>query len=164
MDENIADVSIDLKTKQIVKVAFHHNLRFKCRKCAIFCCRLGGPKLTKTDIARLNEIGYEENAFLNSTPNSKFKGSLMVGDLKAVKDGSCIFLRLGQMNEFCECSIYNFRPALCRLYPFDFEKIGPNSFTLKFIPCCNGLNVEDGDPVNEDFITKYLLDELMDLI
>jgi len=88
----------------------------------------------------------------------------MHGSLKNKEDGSCIFLKFKVEGDRYECSIYDSRPALCRLYPFDFDRTGPNSIILKVIPCCRGLNNPDGEIVDERFITSHLLEALREAI
>jgi Fe-S-cluster containining protein len=165
LDENIAEVIFDPEAKRIVRMTFYHDdLRFRCIRCAAFCCKLGGPMLTKSDMDRAKLAGHRLEDFLETTVDPKFKGlPMMVGNLRNNKDGSCILLKSSPSRGVYECPIYDSRPARCRLYPFDFEKVSPNSFTLKLIPCCNGLNAEDGELVNENFFTKHLLNALLDL-
>ncbi|MGB8779877.1 MAG: YkgJ family cysteine cluster protein [Candidatus Bathyarchaeia archaeon] len=165
MDENIAEVIFDPEAKRIVRMTFYRDdLRFRCIRCAVFCCKLGGPILTKSDMERAKLAGHWLEDSLETTADPKFKRLPMtVGNLKNNKAGSCIFLKSSPRRGVYECPIYDSRPARCRLYPFDFETISPNSFTLKLIPCCNGLNAEDGELVNENFITKHLLNALLDL-
>ncbi|NIR87550.1 YkgJ family cysteine cluster protein [Candidatus Bathyarchaeota archaeon] len=157
---NIAEVALNPKTKRITKIAFHQkHLRFRCQRCATFCCKLGGPKLTQRDIEHIKQAGY---FFL---PNKEFKDSpIMRGSLKNRGNGSCVFLRFDAGRGVYECSIYDVRPALCKLYPFDFEKVGPYSFLLKLIPCCRGLNDPRGELVNEEFVTNHLLCVILDLM
>ena len=166
MDENIAEIIFDPAAKRIVRMTFYHDdLRFKCRRCAVFCCKLGGPELTKSDMERAKLAGHGLEEFLETTTDPKFKRlPMMVGNLKNSNDGSCILLKRGPRRGVYECPIYDSRPARCRLYPFDFERVSPNSFKLKLIPCCNGLNAEDGELVNENFITKHLLNALLNLL
>jgi len=140
------------------------HLRFKCRRCATFCCKLGGPKLTKKDIERIEQAGYGAKDFLEPTLNSRFKGLPMRGSLKNKEDGSCVFLKFDAEKNGYECSIYDFRPVLCRLYPFEFEGINSNSVMLKFVPCCRGLNNPDGELVDKGFITNYLLDAMLEFL
>jgi Fe-S-cluster containining protein len=103
--------------------------------------------------------------FLEHVPNSEFKGqSIMRGDLKNKEDGSCIFLKFDAKEKRYACSIYDFRPALCRLYPFDFDWVGSNVIVLKLIPCCRGLNLPDGDLVDEEFIANHLLGSLLEIM
>ena len=165
MNENIAEVILDPGAKRILRMTFYHdNLRFRCKRCAVFCCKLGGPILIKSDMERAKKAGHRLEDFLETTVDPKFKRlPMMVGNLKNNKDGWCILLKSSPRRGFYECPIYNSRPARCRLYPFDFERVSPNSFTLKLIPSCNGLNAEDGELVNENFITKHLLTPLLDL-
>ncbi len=102
--------------------------------------------------------------FLEST-NGEFKDiPPMCGSLKNREDGSCIFLKFDVEQNRYECSIYDFRPVLCRLYPFDFDRVGSNIIVLKFIPCCRGLNKSDGNLVDERFITNHLLAPLLEAI
>lgn len=150
--QKIAEITIDTKSQQIQNITFYgKRLRFKCQRCAIFCCKLGGPKLSEKDVERLRQIRSNTLEFLNNN-----------GYLKSREDGSCIFLKFDAKNKVYECSIYNFRPNLCILYPFHVEVRDPNSYTLELIPCCNGLNTEDGELVNKNFITKYLLNAFLD--
>jgi Fe-S-cluster containining protein len=165
LDENIAEVIFDPEAKRIVRMTLYHdNLRFRCIRCAVFCCKLGGPILTKSDVERAKLAGHRLEDFLEATTDPKFKRlPTMAGNLKNNKDGSCILLKTNLKRGVYECPIYNSRPTRCRLYPFDFEKVNPNSFTLKLIPSCNGINAEDGELVNENFITKHLLKDLLNL-
>jgi len=97
--------------------------------------------------------------------NSEFKGMpFMLGSLKNREDGSCIFLKFDAEKNRYECFIYDFRPVLCRLYPFDFDRVGSNIIVLKFIPCCRGLNNPDGKLVDEKFIANHLLAPLLEAI
>jgi len=125
---------------------------------------LGGPKLTRKDIERIEEAGYHVKDFLEPA-NSEFKAMPFTrGSLKNREDGACIFLKFDAKQKQYECSIYDFRPILCRLYPFDFDRVGTNSIVLKFIPCCRGLNNLDGKLVDERFINKHLLAPLLEAI
>lgn len=103
--------------------------------------------------------------FLEPVLNKEFKGSpIMRGILKNREDRSCIFLKFDVEEDRYECSIYDFRPVLCRLYPFDFDRAGPNSIALKLIPCCRGLNNPNGELVDKEFITNHLLNALLEAI
>jgi len=165
LSEVLAKITIDSKSKQIRDLSlFQKHFRFKCGRCATFCCRLGGPKLSRKDIERIEKTDYSAKDFLEPT-NSEFKGlSVMHGSLRNRKDGSCIFLKFDAKQNRYECSIYDFRPILCRLYPFDFDRVGSNIIVLKFIPCCRGLNNPNGKLVDEKFITNHLLAPLLEAI
>jgi len=166
LSEVLARITIDPETKKICDLSVHQkSLRFKCSRCATFCCKLGGPKLTRKDIERIKRAGYSVKDFLEPLPHSEFKGlSIMRGDLKNKEDGSCIFLKFDAKENRYVCSIYDFRPALCRLYPFDFDSVGSNIIVLKLIPCCRGLNLPDGDLMDEEFIANHLLGSLLEIL
>jgi Fe-S-cluster containining protein len=118
--------------------------------------------LTRKDIERIEEKGYPVKDFLEPT-NREFKSMPFTrGSLKNREDEACIFLKFDAKQNRYECSIYDFRPVLCRLYPFDFDLVGPNSIVLKVIPCCRGLNNPYGELVDERFITKNLLAALLE--
>ncbi len=163
---NIAEITLNPKTKGITKITFHQKrLRFRCHRCATFCCKLGGPKLTKRDIERIKQAGYPVEDFLEPLSNKEFKDlPIMCCSLKNMEDGSCVFLISEPEKGVHKCSIYDVRPALCRFYPFDFEKVGPCSFVLKLISCCRGLNNSHGELVNEEFIVNRLINAILDLM
>jgi len=153
LDGNIAQISFEPGTLNVKNITFCiWNLRFKCKRCATFCCRLGGPTLSLKDVERLKKAGYKEVEFFDGAHVS----------LKNKADGSCIFLQLDKKRHVSKCSVYDSRPALCRLYPFHFERISPSSFLLKILPC-RGINRHYGELVNERFIITHLLDALHDL-
>jgi Fe-S-cluster containining protein len=102
--------------------------------------------------------------FVEPMPNSEFKGlPIMRGSLKNNKDGSCIFLKFDAKENRYTCSVYDFRPILCRLYPFDFDWQSSNVIVLKLIPCCRGLNLPDGKLVDRKFVTNHLLGSLLEV-
>jgi Fe-S-cluster containining protein len=161
--EVLAKITLDSKSRQIRDLSLlQKRFRFKCKRCGTFCCRLGGPELTGKDIERIEKAGCHVKDFLEPA-NSKFRGTpLMSGSLKNREDGACIFLVFDAKQNRYECSIYDFRPILCRLYPFDFQRISTDSIVLKLIPCCRGLNNPDGKLVDERFINKHLLAPLLE--
>lgn len=152
-NEEIARILLDPRTKQILDVTvYEENLRFECRRCATFCCKLGGPKLTKKDIERIAQAGYEARDFIVPLKDGSEGPLTFLGGLKSREDGSCIFLKFDPEREKYSCMIYDSRPALCRLYPFDFQKINTRSLMLRVIPCCRGLSTQNGAMVDERFI------------
>jgi Fe-S-cluster containining protein len=166
MSDDIAEICWDPKTKQILRIVFfQRGLRFRCKRCAVYCCRLGGPEVTREDVERLRRLGYNVKDFLNTTGQKKFKQQGVIRcALKNKEDGSCVFLQFDKENNVYKCSVYEQRPTLCKLYPFDFQRIGANSVILKLIPCCNGLNQHDGDLVNKKFIERQLFKTILQLI
>ena len=164
LNEEIAGILLDPNTKQILGITvYDENLRFECRRCATFCCKLGGPKLTKRDIQRIEQAGHRRKKFWDSFKGGSEGPPTFLGALKRREDGSCIFLKFNLEKGNYECSIYDFRPALCKLYPFAFYKINSQSIVLTLIPCCRGLNNPDGELVNERFIVNSLLNAIFDL-
>ena len=149
----IAEIILEPKTHNIKHIKFYgRNLRFKCKRCAIFCCKLGGPKLAFKDVERLKKGGCRETEFLDA-PH---------GSLKNTASGSCVFLRLDTEKDIYRCEVYSNRPTLCRLYPFHTERTGLNSFVLEVMPC-KGISRRSGEPINEKFIHAHLLDALNDM-
>ena len=164
LNGEIVRIFFDPKTRQILDITIcEEHARFECQRCATFCCKLGGPKLTKKDIQRIEQAGYSPRKFLNPFKGRSNRSSTFQGSLKSRDDGSCVFLEFDPERGNYECSIYDSRPALCRLYPFDFEKIDSKSIVLRLIPCCRGLNNPDGELVDERFIVSHMLDAIFDL-
>jgi Fe-S-cluster containining protein len=165
LNEEIAGIILNSDHKQVFDITvYEENLRFECRRCAAFCCKLGGPNLTRKDIKRITQGGYKAREFVVPFKSESEGWPTFLGSLKGKEDGSCIFLEFGLEEGIYECSIYDFRPALCKLYPFDFYNINSQSIVLKLIPCCRGLNNPEGEFVNEEFIVDSLLEAIFDLI
>ncbi len=166
IDENIGKVTLDPETKHINQIIFYQTrLRFRCRRCAIFCCRLGGPKLTLSDVERIEKEGYSLEDVVERPSNREFENLPVTCDiLKSEEDGSCVFLKFDEKRRVHTCLIYEVRPALCKLYPFGFEKVSPYSFVLKLIPCCRGLNDPRGELVDKEFVANRLLLAILDLM
>jgi len=164
-EEEIAKITFDAGKKQILDIILlRRDLRFKCKRCAVFCCKLGGPAVTETDLKRLVEIGINPHNFLAPSRSSYTQQTGVIGALKQKKDGSCIFLDHDESRGLYKCRIYEARPSLCRLYPFEFILKGNETGVLRFIPSCNGLNAPDGRVVDQDFIKKHLLNPIRELL
>jgi len=158
LKENIAKVKLDPETGQILDIhLFERSLRFKCKRCAVYCCKLGGPCLTKEDIEQMESAGHKKGEFVEDSTRKYGSHRLMTNVMKNRKDGSCIFLRTKEKRNGHECSIYDTRPILCRLFPFEIRRVDVDSFLLKTLPC-NGLNDADGELVNKKFVAKHLLE------
>lgn len=162
----IARITVNPDTKQILDIYFYEeNLRFKCKRCAVYCCKLGGPNLTKGDIDKIESFGYNQSEFIELAKRHCKKFAFTENSIKSKKDGSCIFLKTNEKNNNSyKCSIYDARPVLCRLYPFDVEKTNANTLLLRIIPCCKGLNNPKGEIMNENFITVQLLESIYALL
>lgn len=166
MNDLVAKIFLKGETAEITRIVFfQRDLKFRCRHCASLCCRLGGPPLTQKDIGLIKNAGYDPDGFLDSESVNRFRlPKRMQGMIKDRPDGSCIFLKMDEKRGMYECSIYEYRPVLCRLYPFHLERVDSRSFLLKVIPCCRGLNDPEGEPVNEEFILRHLREAIVDLL
>ena len=163
MGEVLAKITVDSKSRQIRDISLlQKHFRFKCKRCATLCCRLGGPKLSKKNVEGIEEAGYNTKDFLEPVDSESRNMSVVRGNLKNREDGACIFLRFEAKQNHFKCSIYDDRPILCRLYPFDFDKYSSNIVFLKFIPCCRGLNSPDGELVDEKWIKSNLVAPLFE--
>lgn len=155
MTDRIAEITINPHTQDITAVNFSKNsLKFKCQRCAVFCCKCGGPRLSLKDVENLKRSGKCSDLSVDAEDMT----------LKNAKDGSCTLLTVNADQQIYQCSVYNLRPTLCRLYPFRFERLGEHSFELNLIPCCNGLNVYGGEPIDERFFRKHLRKPFLDLL
>jgi Fe-S-cluster containining protein len=153
----IAEITFNPKTKRLKKLdLLRKDLKFKCQRCAVFCCKLGGPTLNVKDVQRLRQAGTKEENY------GKSKKDNVRICLKETENGSCVFLEYDDESKQHACSIYGFRPTFCRLYPFEFTLTSPNTGVLKIIPCCNGLNAADGELVDQKFVEKNLLEPIID--
>jgi Fe-S-cluster containining protein len=149
---------MDPETKRITNIVFlRKDLKFKCQRCAVFCCKLGGPELNTKDLQRLKHAGYDAEKIVKNTNNENADKKL----LKERENGSCVFLDYSHESKKHACVIYEFRPSLCKIYPFEFTSTGLYTGVLKVIPCCNGLNAPDGEMVNRKFIEKNLLEAII---
>ena len=159
MSTEIAELTFDPKTKRLVKIEFlREDLKFKCQRCAVFCCKLGGPALSAKDHQRLKQAeAKQENILQPAKDDGEFR-------LKEKEDGSCALLEHDAKSGLHACSVYYFRPSLCRLYPFEFTPTGPNTGKLSVIPICNGLNAADGELVDREFVERNLLKPIMDIL
>jgi len=152
-DAKIAEISIEPETGNVKHIAlFGNNLRFKCHRCATFCCKLGGPRLSSKDVEQLKMAGLTRAEFLDA-PN---------GCLKNTVSGSCVFLKFDSQKQLYECTVYPYRPAGCRLYPFHVEKTSSDRFVLKLLPC-KGINRRLGAIIDERFLIDNALGFLHDL-
>lgn len=164
MIEVLAFFTLDSRLGGVTGFSFEQkHFRFKCERCADLCCKLEGPALTRNDVERIANEGFSVKDFLE--PVSK-DGSLtfLRCNMKNRDDGSCAFLEFDDKMNCHKCGIYNFRPVLCRLYPFSFEIVSFNRIALKYIPCCRGLNNLKGEPINKKFVSTYLLEPLLETI
>ena len=164
MNKVLAIITLDSKTNTIADLTLEQKrFRFKCKRCATLCCKLGGPALTRKDSEQIENKGYSAKDFLEPVSRDT-SPPFPYGNMKNREDGSCIFLEFDSKLDFYKCNIYEFRPLLCRLYPFSFETVDSKRIALKFIPCCRGLNNHDGEHLNEKFFSAHLLEPLRETV
>lgn len=165
MNEVLALITLDIKLRRVADLSLEQKrFRFKCKRCAALCCKLGGPVLTRKDVERIEDESYPVKDFLEPVNRDIHRLPLLSGNMKNREDGSCIFLEFDVKLNCYKCSIYDSRPLLCRLYPFSLEIGDSNRIALKVIPCCRGLNNREGGPLNENFVSSYLLEPLLEAI
>jgi Fe-S-cluster containining protein len=155
LNDALAEITVDPKARKVISIDCHEpEASFRCQQCAIFCCKLGPPKLSQKDIKKLELSELNLNMFLDEHHMT----------LRNREDGSCVFLSSDSRNTKHRCDIYDLRPTLCRLYPFHFQKLNEEKYELNLIMCCNGLNPDDGVPIDTSFIIGLVKSELPQLI
>lgn len=134
------------KLNKILK--FPKGIRFECQKCSR-CCRHTEVRsrrilLSDLDISRIEtNLSLKRDNFAEPIQNSYPFRFLM-----KMIDGKCIFL-----DEDKTCKIYEFRPLICRCFPFWIEKKG-NLFEFKASSDCPGLG--KGNALEEEFFRSLL--------
>jgi len=123
------------------------NMLFKCKLCGGKCCGLN-PEVSEEDVERIRRVLPSFKPY--RTPEGRM---ILIGE-----NGFCPFLRNGL------CTIHEYKPVLCRLYPFypvekkvfegllslpgDVEvvKHGSEEYVFLFDEECPGIG--EGDPVD----------------
>jgi Fe-S-cluster containining protein len=142
----IAEIVVEPETREVRHLKlFDDRLRFKCQRCATFCCKLGGPRLTPKDVVQLKKTGLPATEFLDSVNMC----------LKNTPSGFCVLLEFDSQKQSYQCKVYPHRPDHCRLYPFHFEKVDSKRFLVTLLPC-KGINRHRGAIVDERFLTANL--------
>lgn len=80
-----------------------------CQKCNGLCCKLGGTNLTKEEVSKVIDAGFD-NHFAEIVSG--------IYELKSKKDGVCPYLM-----EDLSCEIHEVKPLICSCWPFfpEFE-------------------------------------------
>jgi hypothetical protein len=86
---------IDNKKVRVTSI-LNNCVRFGCIRCARLCCKLGGPRLTEEDLARLEKTGFTEDQVSDSKRIVKTKSS-----------GERIFLNFDENDGRYECQIHD---------------------------------------------------------
>ncbi|MEJ2272487.1 MAG: YkgJ family cysteine cluster protein [Candidatus Bathyarchaeota archaeon] len=154
MDYILAIITQDQKGEKNKVDIIQEEFKFRCKKCADLCCKLGGPELTKNDLEKIKNAGHNSKDFFDPKKHINNNLRKTIGSLKTKQDGSCIFLQCNIEIKLIKCRIYDFRPTLCRIYPFRIENFGSNRIVFKYIPCCKGLNNPKGKNLDRNFILE----------
>ncbi len=138
-----------------MKIEFKEELEGYAWSCVMCgnCCDT--PQVTKKDIANIaGNLGLSFKEVVNKYL-SEFDGTY--GELKEI-NGKCVFLKKGK------CSIYKFRPLICRLRPYS-PKLKNNipilTYDIWFKDNCKGLYLGNL-PANKEYhkygelVVKYL--------
>jgi Fe-S-cluster containining protein len=123
-------------------------VRFRCIKCGI-CC---GDTKEKNRHILLLRPEVEQIAKTTSQPISKF--AVKIKDRapysyemkKRAKDGKCGFL------ENNRCTIYSFRPLICKFYPFELKNLHSRKYKFFYTDECQGIN--KGRMLREGYFRK----------
>ena len=126
---------IDLETFVVDRVKFDYpiDVRFCCVRCGI-CC---GDTSRKLRHVLLLESEANELASRTGLEVSEFSYNVHAKvpyeyEMKKSQEGKCVFLRNSM------CAVYEFRPLICRFYPFELKS--ENGKTIfSFTDECPGL-------------------------
>jgi Fe-S-cluster containining protein len=115
--------------KDTIQVTQKNSIHFKC-KSSTDCCVKPDISVTDFDIKRIEDKGYELDQIIEkAVPVLRFAKNFDAERNYWVKkkpfDGSCTFL------EGDKCSIHEFKPFACRIFPFQIVFV--NDFVYKVI-------------------------------
>ena len=125
---------------------------FECNKCSL-CC---GDTIQKT--RHILVLEAEANMISTETSHPKQAFAKKIAnktpycyEMKKSSEGKCVFLKEKQ------CSIYAFRPLICRFYPFEL-KFNPdkNQHVFDFTLECPGIN-RGNEMTQKDFEALFQL-------
>lgn len=140
--------NIDALTGRVTLIDSSDPFRFNCLRCGSLCCRLGGPVLSAEDLTRL-QTTFSNVSSLVAMTDSKYGTKTA---LRSKANGECVFLC--QREGLHECSIYPYRPAVCRSFPFILRETR-GQIELFALPC-RGLNKNNGDSIDGKFVSSLL--------
>ena len=116
------------------KLEYPKGLKFTCIKCGL-CC--GDIKTKKRHIMLLKHEAELISSVTSQATDAfavKACGKMpYVFEMKKTKAGQCFFLKN------CECTIYAYRPIVCRFYPFSLEQIGKTGYRFLQTQECPGV-------------------------
>ncbi|MEM3587135.1 MAG: YkgJ family cysteine cluster protein [Candidatus Jordarchaeaceae archaeon] len=130
------------------RIKFPEGVRFECQKCSR-CCAHTEVRSRRILLSDFDTLRIEKNLGLRRGEFADFiRDSHPFTYLMKMVNGKCIFL-----SEDKTCKIYEFRPIICRCFPFWIEKRG-NLFEFKVSLDCPGIG--KGNSLGEAFFRKLL--------
>jgi Fe-S-cluster containining protein len=122
------------------------HIRYSCERCAL-CCGDTDQKVRRILIleSEADDISKRTQMNIEKFTESYDKYKPYSYQIKKIENGKCIFLRDKA------CSIYEFRPLICRFYPFrlDFKK---DAYVFNCTNECPGIG--KGKILKKDFFKK----------
>jgi Fe-S-cluster containining protein len=116
------------------------------------CCHLKVLSLTEDEYSEVTrnvaQADYENIEQFYMTPVM----GIRMHDI-GFKENDCVFLT--RKTKTTMCKIYRSRFIMCRMYPLAISVL-PSGELLVGLIHCNGVSVENGEPVNEQFVKKVL--------
>lgn len=91
-----------------------------CKKCNALCCKLGGTNLTKEEVDKILNAGFE-NHFFEIVPG--------IYELKSHDNGVCPYL-----DKDNSCKIQDVKPLICTCWPI-FPEFENNKVKLVLVNC-----------------------------
>jgi len=115
--------------------------KFRCTKCGK-CCYPAGLTITKKEYENIIKIINNPKVFRNILG----KPFSYIFEIR----GRCPFLTDEKL-----CRIYQNRPVMCILFPLTIDCLPDGRLFVNFIRC-EGDGIDDGELVNEEFVTKAI--------
>jgi uncharacterized protein len=119
-----------------VDFTYPTEIRFSCNGCGL-CC---GDTPKKSRHILLLPCEKEKIAKETGMPANQFSNEIKdkqpyYFEMKKTNDGKCVFLKNNQ------CTIYSFRPLICRFYPFQLTyDLGSEKHVFDFTLECPAIN------------------------
>ncbi|MHA1752082.1 MAG: YkgJ family cysteine cluster protein [Candidatus Helarchaeota archaeon] len=139
------------------------GLKFKCKQCAE-CCK----KWKGTIYISIYEVKLIAEK-LNLTLEELFNKFIHFEEEKCVYCGqelNLTYLAVNQINNRCifldkndKCIIHEFKPFLCKIFPFWSIIMENKTKFEEYSELCSGVNTPDGDYYTKDQIRKFLINE-----
>ncbi|MGB9676294.1 MAG: YkgJ family cysteine cluster protein [Candidatus Bathyarchaeales archaeon] len=130
-----------------MEFTYPKKLRFKCIKCAL-CCgdtenRTRTILMLKTEVEKIaTKTKMRPESFVEEVKGFEPYAYMM----RKNANGKCIFLNKNR------CTIYAYRPLICRFYPFELKGTSNGAYTFNYTEECPGIG--KGNPLEKSFFEK----------